>query len=106
MDPNDLALAEIAFGENNPTKDEIIQELINEGVILPTQDWGDDFQAKKEAITTDWFARHPECKRGTGQFPKMYPEVVKAQDIIIKMSELGRITPEEFLILYKEIKNF
>ena len=88
------------------SKEEVVAQLRKDGVLLEPQDWGEDFQAKREAITADWFARHPECERGTGQFAKMYPDVVKAQNNLVRMSELGRITEEEFLILAAGLRNF
>jgi len=75
-------------------------------MLLPPQDWGEEFQAKAEAITVDWFERHPECKRGTGQFAEMYPDVEKGLENLLRMSQLQRITTEEFLILHEGLMNF
>ena len=106
FDPFELALAEIAFGEDAPSKDDIVEELMKDGILLPQQDWGEEFQAKAEAITVDWFERHPECVRGSGQFAEMFPDEDKAEITLSRMSEKGRITPDEYLVLYREIMNF
>ncbi len=38
FNPFELALAEIAYGEDAPSKEDIVQELISEGILLPEQD--------------------------------------------------------------------
>ena len=88
-------------------RDRLVDELYARGTLLPEQDWDDPkFNAELEAITADWFVRHPETKRGTGEFQKKYPEKIAAMDMLSKLSGKGRITPDEYLTLYREINNF
>jgi|GEM_PF-6343851 len=85
----------------------VIQELVEKGTLLPKYDWQDkEFNDTLEAITADWFTRHPETKRGTGEFDKKYPEKATALGLMERMGAMGRITPEEYIVIYKEIFNF
>jgi len=86
---------------------EIIQELRNQGTLLPEYDWqSKEFTDAYEAITADFFKRHPEVTRGTGEFSKKYPNIDRAEDTLIRLTQIGRITPDEFLILVKALKSF
>lgn len=86
---------------------EFVRELINEGIILPEYDWQSEaFKNELEAITLDWFERHPETKRGTGEFDKKYPEKAKGLDLLWEMAQKGRIKPDEYIALYRGIYNF
>lgn len=88
-------------------RERLIQELREKGMILPEYDWKDkEFNDTLEAITADWFVRHPETKRSGGEFDKKYPEKAAALDLMERMSAMGRITPEEYIIIYREIFNF
>ena len=88
-------------------KGKIISEMKRTGMLLPKYDWQNkEFNDTLEAITADWFKRHPETKRGTGEFQKKYPEKIATKDMLSKMSGKGRITPEEYMILYREIYSF
>ena len=70
-------------------------------------DWdNEEFQAACEAIKVDFFARHPEFVRGSGEFSRVYPDKIKGIETLNRMSELNRIHPDEFLLLIKEIYNF
>lgn len=81
-----------------------IEELVRRGTLLPEYDWSSkEFDDAYENLAADWFRRHPEVSRGTGEFAKKYPEKDKAFDVLHRMSDLGRITPDEFLLLAKEI---
>jgi len=86
---------------------EIIQELRNQGTLLPEYDWRNkEIDDTIEAITVDWFQRHPEVKRGTGEFAQKYPKVADAYNIMQRMSQMGRIKPDEYIILLKALFNF
>ena len=88
-------------------RDRLVEELYARGTLLPEYDWDDPkFNAEVEAITADWFVRHPETIRGSGEFQKKYPEKKVAMDMLDKLTAKGRMTPEEYLILYREIFNF
>lgn len=91
----------------NELRESIIEELQENGTLLPRYDWADKrFNETTKAITADWFARHPEIKRGTGEFQAKYPEKFKGIVLLDKMTGMGRITPEEYIILFREIHNF
>lgn len=85
------------------SREDIINQLKKEGMVVPEQDWGDDFQAKREIIIENWFKKNPECKRGTGQFEKMFPEAIAALDNLTTLTEKKRITVEEYLIICKGV---
>jgi hypothetical protein len=88
-------------------KQEVLAELKAKGMILPKYDWQDKgFNDTLEAIVADWFERHPETIRGSGEFAKKYPNKVAAEEMLSKMSGMGRITPDEYVTLYREINNF
>jgi len=91
----------------NDIREALIQEMRDIGMLLPQYDWSDkDFNDTLEAITADWFERHPETQRGTGEFQKKYPEKIAGLELLEKMGAMGRITPDEFITLYREIHNF
>ena len=93
--------------ERNKEQADLIEELYARGTLLPEYEWNNPkFNAELEAITADWFVRHPETKRGTGEFDRKHPEKAKAFDILSELSGKGRITPDEYLTLYREIFNF
>lgn len=70
-------------------------------------DWQNpEFQGACDAIRDDFYARHPERVRGDGSFAREFPEKVKGVETLDRMSELNRIHPDEYLLLYKEIYNF
>jgi len=86
---------------------EIIQELRNQGTLLPEYDWqSKEFTDALETIATDWYKRHPEVKRGTNDLAQKYPKVAEAQNVIRRMSQMGRITPVEYLTLLKTLFSF
>jgi len=97
---------EMAKEAAQTAKQEVIDDLIKAGTILPAQDWGEEFQAKEDAIIADWFNRHPEVQRGTGEFKLKHPQVDEALRMVHKMSTKGRITPEEYLVLCEGLHNF
>lgn len=69
--------------------------------------WDDpEFKAAEEAMIADWFERHPECIRGTGQFAREYPEVYKALDALVDLCNSGRIHADEYLIIHKALHAF
>ncbi len=75
--------------------------------LLPVYDWeGESFSKAQDNIAKVWFEKNPKTTRGTGEFKKQYPEKYAAIVILNKMTKLRRITPEEYLALYKEIFNF
>ena len=85
-------------------RDKIIADLRDEGILLPEYDWQDKaFLDELEQIAIEWFQRHPEVIRGSGDFAKMHPEKDVALDTLGRMVELGRITPKEYLIIHREI---
>lgn len=93
------------LSDNN--KNAIIAEMRRTGMLLPEYDWQSrEFQDAREAITADWFKRHPETVRGSGAFQKEYPDKNVALEMLVKMSGMGRITPEEYLVLHREMFNF
>lgn len=70
-------------------------------------DWQNpEFQGACEAIDVDFFNRHPEIVRGSGEFARRYPEKEKGIGTLDRLSELNRIHPDEYVLLYKEILNF
>jgi hypothetical protein len=88
-------------------REQLISEMRAEGFLLPEYDWNNqEFMDTLKDITLDWFARHPETIRGTGEFQAKYPGKVAALDLLWKMAQMGRITPDEYIALYKEINNF
>lgn len=81
-------------------RDEIIQELIEEGTILPPYDWGDpQLVERREAIVNEFYERHKDMKIGDGQFAKRFPEKDKAIDAVDALANNGRLTPDEYLQL-------
>ena len=130
MDLGDLLIAEMFMGEleesmrvntekkiksdeksRKPTKasvkEELIEEMKKSGTLLPQYNWRDSkFTEALEKITAEWFARHPETTRGNGEFDKTYPEKGKALDLLDSMATKGRISPSEFVVLYKELYDF
>lgn len=91
----------------NDAKNALIKELKQKGILLPRYDWKNkEFYNKLEEITADWFKRHPETKRGSGEFLAKYPEKEDALRLLREMSNKGRITPIEYITLYREIYNF
>jgi len=98
-----------AIRESNevPSREQIVNELIEEGILLPEYDWSEkEFHAELERITKDWFERHPEVKRGTGEFQEKYPELEKVAETMQTMIEKGRISPVEYTELYRNLYRF
>lgn len=89
------------------TRESIIYELRAKGTILPDYNWQDTVHNNKlEEMATAWFKRHPETKRGTGDFARKYPDKEKAFLTLEKMSATGRITPDEFIVLCAQVYDF
>lgn len=77
------------------------------GFATVQYDWDNpEFQGACDAIQNDFFKRHPEFVRGSGEFSKAYPEKVKGIEVLNRMSELNRIHPDEYLLLFKQIYAF
>jgi len=92
---------------NDIKRDTVIQELRDEGILLPEYDWFEEkFQAELESVFADWHERHPEIIRGSGDLEKKFPEIVKAVEAMENMIEKSRISPEEFLLLYRNLYSF
>lgn len=101
------AIAETKEKTEPVTREQIIAELMAEGILLPEFDWeSPEFVQERDSIALDWFERHPEIKRGTGALEKLYPQVIALEDTLIHMSGLGRITPKEYITIYREAFNF
>jgi len=107
---NDLKERELAGAiekERADAQKQLIQQLENEGVLLPQYDWkSEEFNKEINKITDDWFKRHPETRRGTGEFQKHHPEVYNALDTLDMMTYRNRITPQEFISIYKALHEF
>ena len=89
-------------------KEELYQELIEEGVLLPVysqEEWKRADEEKK-AIVSNWFKRHPEINREKGDFRVKYPKISKAVRTINALAEAGRITPREGVELYRGLFGF
>jgi hypothetical protein len=70
-------------------------------------DWdNEEFQGACDVILNDFYARHTEVNREAKEFGSLYPEKVKGIEVLNRMSELNRIHPDEFLLLYKQIFDF
>jgi hypothetical protein len=114
MDEMNYRLAEqntLLQSKNNDSVQSIKQQLVNqmreEGMLLPKYNWNKkEFANALAAITDEWFKRHPETKRGTGEFQAKYPEKIEAENLLIQMAKKGRITPDEYVVLYREINSF
>ena len=88
-------------------REQVLQELRREGVILPPRTWdGKDIDAKAQAIIDAWFTRHPETKKGTGEFAKKYPHIIEAQETMFKLLNANRLKEEEFFTLFNALYNF
>lgn len=73
----------------------------------PEYDWQNpEFQGTMENIKKDFYARHPEIVRGSGDFNRKFPEKEKGIETLNRLSELNRIHPDEYLQIFKEILNF
>lgn len=88
-------------------RDQLIEELREEGMLLPTYDWHNaEFKKEVRKITDAFYARHPDMKKGDGQFSIRYPEKKAALDMLRKMAGRGRIRPDEYLAIYASILDF
>lgn len=55
----------------NSIREQLLAEMRQTGMLLPQYDWqSKELDDTLESITADWFARHPETKRGSGAFQK------------------------------------
>jgi len=88
------------------TRDDIVEQLLEDGILLPPQDWGEEFEKEREEVLADWFERHPECERGTGAFGKKYQPINDAIESLNRMTRFGRISKEEYMTLYKGLFTF
>jgi len=96
------AIYETANKENNT-----LQRLHKEGILLKPYNWNSpEFQVAMKETVTDFFNRHPEVIRGSGQFAEMFPNVIEAVRVLDKMGEKQRITPEEYLAIHKALHDF
>lgn len=105
MDLGDAALAGMMMATiDNNNYDRVVADMTKQGMILPEYDWNNkEFKDTVESIITDWFVRHPDIKRGTGEFQNKYPQIIKMIDVLDQMANFGRIKPDEFLTLYRGI---
>ncbi len=107
---NDLKERELAGAiekERADAQKQLIQQLENEGVLLPQYDWeSEEFDNQLTEIADDWFKRHPETHKGTGEFQKHHPNVYEAINALDMMGYRGRITPQEYVTIYKALFSF
>ena len=98
---------DIARQQLNTNREAIVQELIRDGILLPYPTWdGKEIDRKAQAIIDEWYSRHPEIKKGTGEFQKKYPNVVNAKNTLTEMLNKNRITEAEFFVLFKTLFDF
>ncbi|MFK5938149.1 MAG: hypothetical protein QM497_07100, partial [Sulfurimonas sp.] len=84
-----------SYQKEDDIKNQLIAEMRSRGMLLPRYDWRNkEFNDVLEGITADWFKRHPETKRGSGEWQEKYPKKEAGLSLLEKMSGMGRITPD------------
>lgn len=98
---------DIARQQLNTNREAIVQELIRDGILLPYPTWdGKEIDRKAQAIIDEWFSRHPETKKGTGEFQKKYPHIINAQQLLFGLLNKNRISEKEFFTLFESLYRF
>ena len=89
-------------------KEELYQELIEEGVLLPVysqEEWNKAGE-EIENIVSDWFKRHPDVTRWTDEFQTKYPNVKRALNTVVFLAKSRRVSPREYVELHRGLFDF
>lgn len=97
----------IAMGDDCNSSYQQIDQLKASGTLLPPNAFiPQEIERKTNDIVDNWFERHPEIQRESGEFEDRYLKIVHSKRLLLRLLQVNRITEDEYFTLLRAMFSF